>query len=113
MTMHEAFWVAIQHGPTVIGMITAALAGERTAHKFLKAACQIVFLLAEKPMENHEKRAAAVAMLYNRFPVLARVFPGWMLGKLVDIAWEQVVKPAAEAPSTIGATKPAELSEAG
>lgn len=89
----------IQVTPTVVGIIAGLIAGERSAHTFLKAACQIVFALAEHPMENKDKRAAAVAGFYKEFPTLARIIPDAMLGKLVDIAWEQVVKPMAQAKS--------------
>lgn len=88
-------WQILQFLPTVIGIVAAAFAGERSAHKFLVAACQIVYALAEKPLENHEKRAAAVSMLYVSFPRAAKVIPDWLLGKLIDIAWEDVVKPMA------------------
>ena len=84
--------------PTAVGILMAAFAGERSAHRFLKAACQIVYVLAKEPMENHEKRAKAVEMLYGRFPVMARVIPDALLGKLVDIAWEEIIKPTAEKP---------------
>ena len=86
----------VKTAPTIMAIFAAALAGERTAHKFLKAACQVVFILAEKQMDNSEKRQTAITMLYKKFPVFGRVAPNWLLGKLVDIAWEQVIKPVAK-----------------
>ena len=81
--------------PTAVAIAAAAFTGAHTAHKFLKATCQIVYLLGSEPLENAEKRKAAVKALYQRFPVMARVIPDYMLGKLVDIAWNDVIKPTA------------------
>lgn len=89
-------WLLIQNTPQIAGFVAAAFVGERNAHKFLIAACQIVFALANEPMENEEKRASAIRMLYDRFPVMARIVPDWLLGKLIDIAWQNVIKPTAQ-----------------
>jgi hypothetical protein len=92
-------WTIAMNLPTLISVIGAAFAGERTAHKFLKAACQTVYTLAGESMDNASKRETAVQMMYHQFPAVARMIPAFMMAKLVDIAWEQVVKPIAQAPA--------------
>jgi lauroyl/myristoyl acyltransferase len=68
--------------------------GGLTGVQLAKKAGVIVAQLADAALSNEEKRATAIAQLYAAFPMVSKAVPKPLMGKLVEIMWQQVIKPA-------------------
>jgi hypothetical protein len=94
--MDLTFLVDIVSNPMVWqagGAAVTLLAGGVTGAKVAAATGTVVASLADAALSNDAKRLAAIDELYKAFPVVSRFVPKALLGALVELMWQQVIKP--------------------